>query len=97
MHLSNELVSGVQFLHNHGIVHLDIKLDNLVLTIEWELQIIDFGALVFFSSKDDMRIGKCSTRGFMVPEIIQNVLFSPVRADCYSCSHVFLQFAKVNT
>jgi serine/threonine protein kinase len=94
LRLSLQLASGVQFLHDHHIAHLDIKPDNLGLTTDWVLQIIDFGLSVFVLDDDQLMLGKRGTEGFMAPEILNNTLYSPIRADRYSCGHVFLYFAK---
>ncbi|KAJ7141219.1 kinase-like domain-containing protein [Mycena epipterygia] len=40
---STQLVMAVQNLHREGIVHLDLKYDNLVLNAKGNLSIIDFG------------------------------------------------------
>lgn len=38
-----QLVSGVNYLHEHNVVHRDLKLENLLLTDKRDLVIIDFG------------------------------------------------------
>lgn len=41
--LFKQLLQGVAYLHSQGIAHRDIKLDNLLLTHDSHLKIIDFG------------------------------------------------------
>ncbi|KXS17825.1 Pkinase-domain-containing protein, partial [Gonapodya prolifera JEL478] len=41
--LFRELCGGVSYLHAHGIVHRDLKLENLLLTHDRHLLITDFG------------------------------------------------------
>ncbi|KAJ7141207.1 kinase-like domain-containing protein [Mycena epipterygia] len=41
-----QLVTGVQDLHRRGIVHLDLKPDNLVLKSDGDIAIIDFGLAI---------------------------------------------------
>ncbi|XP_077155238.1 protein kinase C-like 1 [Ranitomeya variabilis] len=38
-----EMVSGLQFLHGHNIVHRDIKPDNIMLDADGHIRIIDLG------------------------------------------------------
>ena len=38
-----ELLSAVEFAHNKGIVHRDIKPDNIMLTRAGKVKVLDFG------------------------------------------------------
>lgn len=38
-----QLIEAVEYLHMMGLVHRDLKLDNLVLDKEYNLKIADFG------------------------------------------------------
>ena len=46
--LFKQLVQGVAYLHNNGIAHRDIKLENLLLTKDSKLKITDFGVSEVF-------------------------------------------------
>ncbi len=41
-----EVAQGLDFLHAHGVLHLDIKLDNIFLDAAGTFQIGDFGLAV---------------------------------------------------
>ncbi|XP_076029041.1 serine/threonine-protein kinase Chk1-like [Oratosquilla oratoria] len=43
-----QLMDGVEYIHSRGILHRDLKLDNLLLTKEKILKIADFGLADFF-------------------------------------------------
>lgn len=44
-----QLVQGVNYLHEHGIAHRDIKLENLLVTSSSKIKITDFGVSEVFS------------------------------------------------
>ena len=43
-----QILEGVRYLHNLGLAHRDLKLDNCVITMDGILKIIDFGLAVIF-------------------------------------------------
>ena len=44
--LAEDLIPRLQFLHSHLVAYCNIKLDNLVYSPEFGLQIIDFDMVV---------------------------------------------------
>ncbi|KAI1819311.1 kinase-like domain-containing protein [Xylaria intraflava] len=47
--LFKQLCQGINYLHQHGIAHRDIKLENLLITKDSKLKITDFGVSEVFS------------------------------------------------
>ena len=47
--LFKQLVQGLNYLHNNGIAHRDVKLENLLITKESKLKITDFGVSEVFA------------------------------------------------
>ncbi|KAH0548649.1 hypothetical protein GP486_007808, partial [Trichoglossum hirsutum] len=49
-----DLILGIEYLHAQGVVHRDIKPDNLLLTNENVLKIVDFGVSEMFEKSSEM-------------------------------------------
>ena len=47
-----QLIESVQNLHSTGYIHLDIKLDNVLISRENEVVLIDFGQARKYSQPD---------------------------------------------
>ena len=78
---------GLYYLHSKGYVHCDIKPDNILLSREWEVKLIDFtiakkiktGFGKLFAGKTKVE----GTRSYMSPEQIRGGTLEP-RSDIYS-------------
>ena len=79
-----EVLEGIQYLHRNGILHRDIKADNILLGIDGRVKIIDFGfcAKVQGDKKRNTIVG---TSYWMAPEIAEKQGKSiGVESDIYS-------------
>lgn len=91
--LARDLIQGVDFLHRHCIAHLDVKPDNLVLTSDKTLQLIDFSVAVHLESSDEQVEGYRGTEGWTAPEV-GPLPYNPFKADAWSCGQVLTDFVK---
>ncbi|POS76670.1 calcium/calmodulin-dependent protein kinase kinase 2 [Diaporthe helianthi] len=65
-----DLILGIEYLHAQGVVHRDIKPDNLLLTEDDVLKIVDFGVSEMFEKPEDMRTNKSAgSPAFLPPEL----------------------------
>ncbi|KAK6905806.1 AGC/PKC protein kinase [Kwoniella mangroviensis CBS 10435] len=65
-----EVLLALQYFHSKGIIYRDLKLDNILLTLDGHVKVADYGLC-----KEDMWYGKttstfCGTPEFMAPEIL---------------------------
>ncbi|XP_063802317.1 protein kinase C delta type-like [Pseudophryne corroboree] len=65
-----EILCGLQFLHTRGIVHRDIKTENILLDAAGHVKIADFGLSVMNVHGDKKISGQAGTLCYMAPEII---------------------------
>ncbi|KAF4634600.1 hypothetical protein G7Y89_g3493 [Cudoniella acicularis] len=65
-----DLILGIEYLHAQGVVHRDIKPDNLLLTEDDVLKIVDFGVSEMFEKQSEMMTAKSAgSPAFLPPEL----------------------------
>lgn len=82
----NQLLEGVEYLHNNRVIHRDLKPENILLTVGLQLKITDFG----LSTQLPMRIKTvtrvCGTPNFTAPEVFKGIPYEfPVDVWAVGC------------
>lgn len=67
---ASEVLLALEYFHANGIIYRDLKLDNILLTLDGHVKVADYGLC-----KEDMWYGSttstfCGTPEFMAPEIL---------------------------
>lgn len=65
-----QVISGLQYLHSHKILHRDMSLSNLLLTKDMHLKIADFGLATQLKRADEKHMTMCGTPNYISPEVV---------------------------
>ncbi|CAI5477348.1 unnamed protein product [Closterium sp. Yama58-4] len=83
VHLALDIAEGLEYLHSRGIVHRDVKSDNMLLDKHHRVvKIADFGVSRVKSDNGTMH-HKTGTYGYMAPEVLKERPYDH-KADVYS-------------
>jgi len=90
-----QIASALEYLHQNGIIHRDIKLSNLLISKEDEIRICDFG-LAHNYSNDKIKplYDKIGTPLYIPPEMINRQGYD-FKADIWSfgvCVYFLMEF-----
>lgn len=88
-----QLMEGIRYLHNSGLAHRDLKLDNCVVTEEGIVKIIDFGSSVVYKYPESDKIYDCDgvvgSDPYLAPEAAgKGQRYTPTATDIWSAAIV---------
>lgn len=69
--LFKQIIKGLQYVHSKGVLHRDIKLDNILLTSEGEVKICDFGVSKLVNNPNSLQTEQCGTPAYIAPEVFR--------------------------
>ncbi|KAF9220859.1 kinase-like protein [Gyrodon lividus] len=84
---AEQLIEAIAFMHRHGVAHLDIKPQNILIPVDGgRLSIIDFSIAVLVKNAQTRFKGVGGTEGYIAPEVAAGRgSYDAIRADLWSC------------
>lgn len=70
-HIIQQLVLSLEYCHRKGIIHRDIKLDNILIDKNYNVKLIDFGLCAIKETEFDMMKENLGTVRYTAPELIR--------------------------
>jgi serine/threonine-protein kinase len=84
LRIAIQIGEALQEAHAQGIIHRDIKADNVMMTLKGQAKVMDFGlARLMGSMNRSQSTGTVGTIGYMAPEVIQGGM-ADARSDIFS-------------
>ena len=87
-HYFRHIMGALSYIHNLGVAHRDIKLENILVSSQDYAKLTDFGLCKQASSDSPMMRTTCGTLVYAAPEIIRQEPYNGMLADIWSAGVV---------
>jgi len=82
-HVFAQILSAVNYCHMSGVVHRDLKAENLLLDADMNIKLADFGFSNYFSDFSPLETW-CGSPPYAAPELFEGKKYSGPKADIWS-------------
>ena len=82
-YIFKKLLLAIKYIHSKNIVHRDIKLDNVLIDLNNNIKLCDFGVGKMIQDKEVL-LDQCGTPAYIAPEILANKGYEGFGVDVWS-------------
>ncbi|KAJ6221662.1 hypothetical protein RDWZM_000207 [Blomia tropicalis] len=97
-YVCREMCKGLEFLHSKKVIHRDLKAGNVLLTLDGDVKIADFGVSAANKNTLQKRDSFIGTPYWMAPEVVMCETFRDnpydYKADIWSLGITLIEFAQ---
>lgn len=83
-HYFAQILSAVKYCHTHGVVHRDLKVENLLLDADSNIKLADFGFSNYYASETSLLSTWCGSPPYAAPELFEGKKYVGPKVDIWS-------------
>ena len=88
-----QIVAAIHHMHRHRIAHRDLKLENILLTENFNPKVSDFSYAIRYGPNDPKSTSYCGSLPYFSPELLRRQPYNPLISDIWSlgvCLYIML-------